>query len=136
MSNTSTPPENAAKKAASKHPVALYLFLAVILASVVGAVSGTFTKELSCADLSKRTLEWKEPKLAVWSYMGGKDGYDHFAAQDGPEGVISTLISGNFKFFRVKESEIRLSRRFALTDEPSNWIVLKWGPPGEKPECM
>jgi len=135
--NAPAPPkDNPVRGSRAKHPIALYLFLAVVLASIVGAVSGTFTKQLSCADLSKRTREWKEPKLAVWSYMGTRDGYENFAAQDRPDGVISTLISGNFKFFKVKESEIRLSRRFSLTEEPEKWTMLKWGPPGETPDCM
>ena len=133
-----TPPQapQNTQQPGGKHPIAVYLFLAVILASAAGAVFGTFTKELSCTELTKRTREWREPKLAAWSYMGSKDGYDHFAAQDRPEGVISTLISGNFKFYEVKQDQLRLERRFELSEDRSRWLGENWGPPGGAPDCL
>ncbi len=70
--------------------------------------------------LLEKTHHWKEPKVAIWYYMGSSQGQDFFRYID--LGISET--------YSVESGQILLSRTFPLTKAQKQWIVMKWGPAG------
>ena len=75
-------------------------------------------RDITKSDLLERTTHWKEAKVAIWYYMGSKQGHDYFRYHD----------LGISQFYRVPSGEIALKNTFAFTTDQSKWIVMPWGP--------
>ena len=75
------------------------------------------TREITYQQLMKRTEEWKEPKVAIWYYMGSDDEYNYFYFQD-------LNIEETYKVLR---DEMHLEHNFPLTKNRKKWKVMPWG---------
>ncbi len=75
---------------------------------------------LSGEKLLERTRQWKDPRAAVWYYMGSSDRYDYFYFHD----------AGIDQKYRVPAGEIGLNQKFVLNSKRDEWVVMPWGPPG------
>jgi hypothetical protein len=74
----------------------------------------TITKDA----LIEKTRHWKEPKAAIWYYIGSQNGRDFFQHYD----------LGVSERYSVESGQIVLPRTFPLTKDQKKWIVMRWGP--------
>ncbi len=75
-------------------------------------------KQITKIELIKTTRHWKEPKVAIWHYVGSKYGMDHFDYQD----------LGIHEIYSIESGQIYLPQTFPLTKDQRTWIVMPWGP--------
>ena|SRR3989344_2316491 len=68
--------------------------------------------------LTELTKHWKEPKVAIWYYLGSDSEYHYFQFHD--LGVTNN--------YRVKRNELSVESSFPLTKERKHWRVMPWGP--------
>jgi hypothetical protein len=73
-------------------------------------------------DLLQRATHWKEPKVAIWYYVGSKQQHDYFRFYDLDVSQI----------YRVPAGEIALPTTFPYTSDRSKWIVMPWGPAAKR----
>lgn len=65
------------------------------------------------------TKSWKEPKVAIWYYVGTKEEFHHFLFRD---------LDGD-KLYRIKVNELEMKPTFPVTKDQKKWQVMPWGPP-------
>jgi hypothetical protein len=68
--------------------------------------------------LIEKTHHWKEPKAAIWYYIGSQNGRDFFQHYD----------LGVSERYSVESGQIVLQRTYPLTKDQKKWIVMRWGP--------
>jgi hypothetical protein len=73
-------------------------------------------------DLLERARHWKEPKVAIWYYIGSKREHDYFRFYD----------LGVSQLYRVPSGVITLSGTFPYTGDRTKWIVMPWGPAAKR----
>lgn len=95
--------------------IARIFTILILMLALDGCVS---PKQITKIDLIKTTLHWKEPKVAIWHYVGSKDGMDYFDYQD----------IGVHEIYCVESGQIFLPRTFPLTKDERTWMVMPWGP--------
>jgi hypothetical protein len=86
-----------------------------LLLTLIGCVS---PKAITKDELVKSTRHWKEPKVAIWHYVGSKNGFDYFDYRD----------LGVHQVYCVESGQITLPRTFPMTRDERSWIVMPWGP--------
>ena len=91
-------------------------FVICLLCAVV-ATGCSHVETISYSKLLKVSKSWKEPKVAIWYYVGSDDSYHYFHFID----------LGISEKYRVKKSEIHFDT-FPLTMDRGSWRVLPWGP--------
>ena len=72
---------------------------------------------VSQSTLLERTKNWHEPKVAVWYYMGTKDGFQYFEFND----------LGIHERYRVPASDCYIHESFPYTSDSKQWRVMPWG---------
>jgi len=72
--------------------------------------------------LLQRTSHWKEPKVAIWYYIGSKQQHDYFRFYD----------LGVSQVYRVPSGEIAVPTIFPYTADRSKWIIMPWGPAAKR----
>ena len=91
----------------------------ILSAAVALALTGCgHTERISKDALIEKTRHWKEPKAAIWYYIGSRDRFDYFQYYD----------LGISERYTVESGQIALPRSFPLTEEREKWIVMRWGP--------
>jgi hypothetical protein len=95
--------------------IARIITILILMLTLNGCVS---PRQISKNELIKTTRQWKEPKVAIWHYVGSKDGMDYFHFQD----------IGVHKIYSVESGQISLPHSFPLTKDQRTWIVMPWGP--------
>ena len=70
------------------------------------------------------TLDWKEPKVAIWYYLGSKDNFDYFLFRD----------LGAEKMYKVNSNDMKIENTFPLSKDNEQWRVMPWGPHAIKKE--
>jgi hypothetical protein len=74
--------------------------------------------DITKADLLEKASHWKEPKVAIWYYIGSKHEHDYFRYYD----------LGVSQLYRLPSGDITLPATFPYTTDRSKWIVMPWGP--------
>jgi hypothetical protein len=88
------------------------IFLAVGISGAIGA------EQIARDALMEKTRHWKEPKVAIWYYVGSQSGRDFFQHYD----------LGVSEVYSVATGEIPLPNIFPRTKKQKDWVVMKWGP--------
>jgi|SRR4030095_12668356 hypothetical protein len=93
------------------------------IASATFCVSGCDRAvDITKDDLLERANHWKEPKVAIWYYIGSKQGHDYFRFYD----------LGVSQLYRVASGVITLPETFPYTEDRTKWIVMPWGPAAKR----
>jgi hypothetical protein len=91
---------------------ATLLFLLISASVAFGA------EQITRDALMEKTRHWKEPKVAIWYYIGSQDGRDFFQHYD----------LGVSEVYSVATGQIPLPKTSPRTKKQKDWIVMKWGP--------
>lgn len=75
-------------------------------------------QHISKEALLEKTRHWKEPKVAIWYYMGSSEGRDFFRYYD--LGISET--------YSVESGQISLPKNFPFSKRQNQWIIMRWGP--------
>jgi hypothetical protein len=92
--------------------VMMCIFLMIGISAARGA------EQITGDALMEKTTHWKEPKVAIWYYIGSQEGRDFFQHYD----------LGISEVYSVATGEIPLPKTFPRTKKQKDWIVMKWGP--------
>jgi hypothetical protein len=91
---------------------------ATLLFLVIGTSAAFGAEQITQDALMEKTRHWKEPKVAIWYYIGSEDGRDFFLHYD----------LGVSEAYSVATGQIPLPKMFPHTKKRKDWIVMKWGP--------
>ena len=80
--------------------------------------------DITKADLLEKASHWKEPKVAIWYYIGSKHEHDYFRYYD----------LGVSQLYRLPSGDITLPATFPYTTDRSKWIIMPWGPAAKRTE--
>lgn len=69
-------------------------------------------------ELLAKTKTWKEPKVAIWYYVGSDEKFDYFVNID----------LNQFNSYKVTKHQIEKEQEFPITKDQSKWLVMPWGP--------
>ncbi len=61
---------------------------------------------------------WKEPKVAIWYYMGTDNEFHYFRFID----------LGVKQDYRVRRDELEIDKIYPLSKKQNEWRVMPWGP--------
>lgn len=75
-------------------------------------------KLVTSNELMKKTKVWKEPKVAIWYYVGSDEKFNYFYFTD--LGVNET--------YKVLKDQMNIGYNFPLTKNQKEWKVMPWGP--------
>jgi hypothetical protein len=92
--------------------------LCVVLAVALCVSGCERATDTSKDELLERTHHWKEPKVAIWYYIGSKQSHDYFRYED----------LGVSQVYRVTSGDIPLPQTFPYTSARAKWLVMPWGP--------
>ena len=90
----------------------LTIFLAVSLFSC------SQPSTVSKAELMEITKHWKEPKVAIWYYMGTDNKFHYFR-------FIDLRVKQDY---RVRRNELEIDGTYSLSQKQTEWRVMPWGP--------
>ena len=85
---------------------------------VIGISAAVGAEPITRDALMEKTRHWKEPKVAIWYYIGSQNGRDFFQHYD----------LGISEVYSVTTGEISLPKTLPLSKKQKDWIVMKWGP--------
>lgn len=91
------------------------LILTIFLA--VSIMSCSQPSTVSKAELIEITKHWKEPKVAIWYYMGTDNKFHYFRFID----------LGVKQDYRVRRDELEIDETYPLTKKQNEWRVMPWG---------
>jgi hypothetical protein len=92
------------------------LILTILLA--VSLITCSQPSTVSKAELIKFTKHWKEPKVAIWYYMGTDNDFHYFRFID----------LGVKQDYKVRRDELEIDKIYPLSKEQNEWRVMPWGP--------
>jgi hypothetical protein len=93
------------------------IIIATVLISL-SLIGCSHVQTLSKLELERNTSHWKEPKVAIWYYMGSDSEFHYFHFMD----------IDKSQNFRIKKSELEIEPQFLLTKSFKKWRVMPWGP--------
>jgi hypothetical protein len=91
------------------------LILTTFLA--VSLISCSQPSTVSKAELMEITTHWKEPKVAIWYYMGTDNKFHYFRFID----------LGTKQEYRVRRNELQIDETYRLSKKQNEWRVMPWG---------
>ena len=85
---------------------------------MIGISAAVGAEQITRDALMEKTRHWKEPKVAIWYYIGSQNGRDFFQHYD----------LGISEVYSVATGEIPLPKTLPRTKKQKDWIAMKWGP--------
>lgn len=104
----------------TKKGITNILILTIFLAASLISCSQPTT--VSKAELMEITKHWKEPKVAIWYYMGSDNEFHYFRFID----------IGVRQDYRVRRNELEIYETYPLGKKQNECRVMPWGPQARK----
>jgi len=93
----------------------LSIFIVLLLTLLMqGCDSAT---QVSYNQLIEKTKSWKEPKVAIWYYVGSDKDFNYFHFHD----------LNKKEIYKVLKNEMKIEYNFELTKDRNKWKVMPWG---------